>query len=259
MSITAAEMKERLRAKYSAGEYVLLTEVPNATGGGKERICDAMAFGCWRKTGFHVHGFEIKVSRTDWLKELQDRSKSAIFERHCHFWWIVASKGIVKKEELPASWGLLETRGEGLTVTSAAELRTAEQMPFDMLSAIVRKAHTKGPTDAALRLARQQGYDAGVRAAKLSHGAESFEKEYERLKTTVDQFTAASGVNINFWQAGDIGEAVRSVLNLSQMAGKRSDVGNVKASLRRMLDQIDEFEQSIAKITSQQSDKAADH
>ncbi|WP_237185509.1 hypothetical protein [Rothia nasimurium] len=56
-----------------------------------------------------VHGFEIKVSRADWLTEHRTAGeKSEAWRSYCNYWWIVVpEQGIVKPEELPEGWGLL--------------------------------------------------------------------------------------------------------------------------------------------------------
>lgn len=68
-----------------------------------------------------VHGFEIKCSRADWLRELEDPSKAQTWKRFCHFWWLVVSdKDIIKDGELPDGWGLLIPRGKGLVAKAPA-------------------------------------------------------------------------------------------------------------------------------------------
>ncbi len=56
-----------------------------------------------------VHGFEIKVSRADWLTEHRTAGeKSEAWRSYCNYWWmVVPEQGIVKPEELPEGWGLL--------------------------------------------------------------------------------------------------------------------------------------------------------
>ncbi|WP_237223542.1 hypothetical protein [Rothia nasimurium] len=56
-----------------------------------------------------VHGFEIKVSRTDWLSEHRTAGKkSELWRSYCNYWWLVVpNPNMVKPEELPEGWGLL--------------------------------------------------------------------------------------------------------------------------------------------------------
>lgn len=56
-----------------------------------------------------VHGFEIKISRSDWLRELKTGGEKSVFWRaYCnYFWLVVPDASIVKPGELPEGWGLL--------------------------------------------------------------------------------------------------------------------------------------------------------
>lgn len=64
-----------------------------------------------------VHGFEIKCTRNDWLRERNDPLKAELWKRYCHHWWLVApSTDIVKPDEVPEGWGLLVPRGGPLAI-----------------------------------------------------------------------------------------------------------------------------------------------
>lgn len=83
-----------------------------------------------------IHGFEVKVSRSDWLRELHDLSKAEAWARYCHHWWLVSPPGLVREGELPEGWGHLQTSGARLRAAVAAPLRQAEPMPSPLLVAV---------------------------------------------------------------------------------------------------------------------------
>lgn len=85
-----------------------------------------------------VHGYEVKVSRADWLRELADLSKANTWARFCHHWWLVAShKDIVQAGELPDGWGLLVPRGPHLAAVVKAPYRDAKALNHDASLALV--------------------------------------------------------------------------------------------------------------------------
>jgi len=86
---------------------ILITEAA-APGGATTRRADLVRIGMWasRGTGIDVH--EIKVSRADWLRELDDPAKAEAWWPYCTRFWITAPPGIVTEGELPAGWGLME-------------------------------------------------------------------------------------------------------------------------------------------------------
>jgi len=75
-------------------------------------------------------GYEIKVSRGDWLRD----TKLASYLPLCHLLYVVAPKGLVKHEELPESVGLIEPVGTSgrIQIRRRASRRQIE-MPTDLL------------------------------------------------------------------------------------------------------------------------------
>lgn len=113
-----------------------------------QRIADFIAIDChsapgtyyWQKDAKHlVHGFEVKVSRADWLTELRDPSKAAAWMRHCHHWWLVAaSREVYEPAEIPDGWGVLVPTRAGLRAKIRAPYRDAEPMSPAMVAAFAR-------------------------------------------------------------------------------------------------------------------------
>lgn len=61
--------------------------------------------------------FEAKATRSDFISTFGPNVKNDHINRHFpkgNFHWIVAPKGLIKIEEVPTFWGLLEKRGKGL-------------------------------------------------------------------------------------------------------------------------------------------------
>ncbi|QSN49753.1 hypothetical protein [Mycobacteroides abscessus] len=84
------------------------------------------------------HGHEVKVTRSDWLTELRDPSKSEAWRRYMHFWWLVVpDAAIVRDGELPDGWGLLVKSGGGLRAKVRASRQEPEPMPADMCIALM--------------------------------------------------------------------------------------------------------------------------
>jgi hypothetical protein len=144
-------IRDALRARYAAPAWALVQEVPDSTGFAN-RVCDGLAFSCWRSaTAMHgarggerlpyeVHGFEIKASRADWLRELKQPAKTDEFRRHCHRWWLVTGHhAIAKPEELPLGWGMLVPRGESLWTVVPAPLAKPEPIGGPFLAALARR------------------------------------------------------------------------------------------------------------------------
>jgi hypothetical protein len=142
---TSDTLKALLRERYPLPVWTLITEAPDGTSSSKSRSADAMAMGCWKTAGIEMHGFEIKISRWDWQRELNDLSKAEVFARHCHRWFLVAPPGIIHLDELPAEWGLMEPVGKGsLRIRKAATRnRNPQPLGWEFLAALLRRAATE--------------------------------------------------------------------------------------------------------------------
>lgn len=132
-------------ASGNGSRYVLAEHVRNQCGfggfwgTGPLRTADALVVDLWPSSGHLIHGFEVKVSRSDWLAELRDPEKAGAFLPYCDHWWLVVPDATIVRDDLPAGWGLLVVDKEGkLRVRHRASRSTKEPMPFEMTAAWLR-------------------------------------------------------------------------------------------------------------------------
>lgn len=111
------ELLELLRQRYTVqsqgvgSRYVFATHVRDDAGFDR-RTADAVVLDAWQSSRHPLHGFEVKCSRSDWLRELKDPDKHTAVARYCHTWWLViADRSMVKAGELPGGWGMLVPNG----------------------------------------------------------------------------------------------------------------------------------------------------
>lgn len=108
--VTAQSVRELLAMRYQPPEWRLEYELTLNT-----RRLDAVALCMWGGSGraYQVLGFEIKVSRADWLRELASIDKATEWAQVVDRFFVVAPRGVVRDGELPRDWGLLELTGTG--------------------------------------------------------------------------------------------------------------------------------------------------
>lgn len=237
---TEASITAMLASKYSGSDWAFCSKVPNGTGMQKDRTADGLAMSLWPSKGLHLHGFEIKVSRSDWLKEIQDVSKAAAFSRYCHYWWVVAPKGIVKLEEMPGDWGLIEA-GKSLRNKKAATLRDPENPDHALLAGIFRACNKQDDNMNAIAAARREGYRQGCAETekrfekKIDPDAILSKRKLERLQSALDEFEKRSGVSIDEWSGRSIGDDV----NLARRLRNCVSPQNLNQLQRSLLDSAD--------------------
>lgn len=104
--------------RYVVAEHVRLHP---AWGG---RILDAVVADVWESDGYAMHGLEVKCSRSDLKRELDDPTKAAAFAEHLDYFWIVASSDKVLSglmDAMPGNWGILIPDRTGLRAKRSAK------------------------------------------------------------------------------------------------------------------------------------------
>jgi hypothetical protein len=149
--MTESDVIAALHARYSqtAGNgrrYAVAGGVRSHAGFDARRTADFIAMDLWPSKGLEIHGHEVKVSRSDWLRELKEPEKAAEFWPYVNRWWLVVpDAAIVGLGELPEDWGLMAMRGERLSVITAAPRHDALPLPPTRLAALLRAvAQTAG-------------------------------------------------------------------------------------------------------------------
>lgn len=157
-----------LRKRYSAKNpgngprYVLAPEVRNQAGFGGYtagmgfqytalRTCDLMVMDTWESGPCRLIGHEIKVSRSDWLRELKDPEKANAFLPFVAEWWlVVGDRRIVRDGELPEGWGLLAPAGSKLRQVVRAPRKDQPPVPTGMLAGLLRSVGDRGRASSTL-------------------------------------------------------------------------------------------------------------
>lgn len=210
--LDASAVLARIRQRHGK-EYAVITEVRDATGFNGKRSADALCMCLWPSRGLELHGFEIKVSRTDWLKELSQPEKSEAIAKYCDRWWIaVGDASIVKLPEVPKAWGLLVPHKDGLKVAKPAELIEAVPMTRSFLAAVFRRCVEQSEDTRAIEEARADERKKAETDARRHVGYEY--QVLVNMRDKLREFEQASGVRIeNGWESGEkIGAAVKAVL-----------------------------------------------
>ena len=209
--MTANEIKKALANKYSPPSYALFTEVAKGGVASFNGYIDAVAFALYPSLGHTIDGFEIKVSRQDFLREFEKPDKSGDAIVNCNRWWLVAPKGVCDKNELPKDWGFMEFIGGKFYKRKQAQMRDIE-FNLSFIAGLLRRA-TEDTIPRSIYWDKVEDEKKEIR--------KEFAIEIEKTKTRLDdyvkkirEFEEASGLEIlTSWTGGkEIGEAVRIVL-----------------------------------------------
>ena len=110
-------------------------------GGRTVRTADAIAVDLWPSSGNLVHGFEVKVSRSDWLTELREPVKADSIRRYCDHWWLVVPDATIVRNDLPEGRGVLAVGRDGnLRIRTRAPRLDRKPMPPTFVASLLRAA-----------------------------------------------------------------------------------------------------------------------
>lgn len=235
LHVTTTTVRDMLRKRYAAPEWAIMEEVAPETGGGT-RYADAIAVNLWRSRGHAIHGFEVKVSRSDWLRELKAPEKAEPVFRYCDHWFIVAPRGVVKDGELPPTWGLFEVRASGLVAVKPAPKLEAQPITRAFFASMMRRGFElldasaeRKITEARAEINRRVLEDSDRRVRDASHELAELKRHVQRLKDE-------TGIDINRYSGPPI-EVIKLAQRLQSLGGYYSDGAGFKG-LQRLAGQL---------------------
>lgn len=140
--VTERDVLDALRRRFTHrggnGERYVLAEHVRDHGAWASRTADLIVRDLWESAGVALHGFEVKVSRADWLAELRDPTKADRFRRHCDYWWLAVHDASIVHDDLPDGWGLIVMSGNTMRARVQAPRLTPEPMDPIMRASLDR-------------------------------------------------------------------------------------------------------------------------
>jgi len=244
---TASDIRNQMRVRYQQPEHALFFEVRNSTGFNGNRSADALAMDMYPSRGLAVHGFEIKVSRADFLKELKEGAKAEAIAQYCNHWWLVAPAEVLRGD-LPMGWGWLKPTEKGLRIEKAAPAQEAVAIPNTFLASILRSANRA--SDLVVESAVEK------RTASLRDDIDKLAEETAELKRVairgdlkeareaIQQVEELTGFKLNKWgQHKDFFNAVRAVAAVGpdvSYSGARAVMAAAQRTVRDMEKALDQ-------------------
>ena len=108
LGISADSICGLLRSRFKSGQCVCASEVGARTGYCTRHV-DFVAFHCWDSENYKIEAFEIKISKADLKRELEDPSKHNTFFDDIDTYWIVAPDFVLDDLDiLPKKWGVMK-------------------------------------------------------------------------------------------------------------------------------------------------------
>lgn len=249
----ANEVTEALRARFAPPAWAFLTNVSNGTGSRANRWADAIAMSVWPSRGLDIHGFEVKISRKDFLRELKDPQKAEEIARFCDYWWIaVGDPEIVKTGELPSAWGLLvpmKTKdGVTMRIVVEASKRKAAAVDRTFLASLLRRSsEAYDPVrikEEARREAQASAYEEANKRVAAQH-LHTLNALNDQLET---ERKARRALEIQIQSMTDVHYTPQMIARAVELLGKIRGWNGAKATVDRLVSTIERDRQSMGML-----------
>lgn len=223
------------------GEVLL----PEVAAPGSNRRCDLLRIGLWPSRGLGIDVHELKTSRADWLRELNDPGKADAWWKHSSRFWVVAPTGLIDPREIPPGWGLMEPprSGRRFKIVVKAETR-APKLSLALMTELVSR--TDNIRAQEIHRVRQDERNAIFRAieedrkkrdtAKLSYEVKEALDLLERLEKALGSRITewASKRDLDRVSADELAEALRDYTRDHVALQKRTrELADLDGRLRR--------------------------
>lgn len=206
------EVKSLLRARFCSPEWAIFFEVGDGTGLNQRRWADAVAMNMYPSRGLEIHGFEIKVSRSDWLRELKQPEKSSTVQQYCDRWWIVAPKDIIKPGELPPTWGHYDVTPGGIRQIVAAPKLDAIPTTRAFMAAMMRRASGVDEDEVKAAVERERQKLEEQYSARVEREVQARSYKADAALEKLAEFERETGLSLDHYSAiTDIADAVRFI------------------------------------------------
>jgi hypothetical protein len=173
--------------------------IPEVQAPGSSRRADLVRVGMWASRGPGVDVHEIKVSRADWRRELDDPAKAEAWWPYCNRFWVVAPPGVVPERELPEGWGLMElpAAGRRLKARVPAATRAGIQLTVPLLVELLRRADNQRLAEIDALQARHRDDVRDLEARWRARNAkDGLPRELRERLELLDELEAATGMRL---------------------------------------------------------------
>lgn len=238
--MNAQEVYSAICQKFSdSRQYAIATEVGLTTGGSRRRI-DVVIVNCYASNNFRIDGIEIKVSKADLRRELEDPDKHVAFFDLLDYYTLACPEGIADLSLLPPKWGLLVVSDDGRAYYRRKPLALHDSVnrtvPRGFFAGYVRAIQQYSPSAKTLAAEYRRGVKDGKDEEKrhLRYQQERLSKDVERLER-LDQLER----RFNLWG----GDYEKKLDEFERFRNANPDwaVTSIKSTISRLEDLLKAF------------------
>lgn len=224
------QLKAALIRRFAWPEWVTCAEVLCGT-----RSIDYVAVHTWGAP--ELLGFELKASRSDWLREMRQPEKADQVFGQLDRFWLVTAASVTTLQEVPPTWGWLTLQADG-RLRAAKPAQKIARLPLDQVFVAGLMRRARAGADDQDRLAE-------LKAARESAHAEGrkFERDHSKYSQEVDAAELDGARRLRAAYGYDLYQAIERAPRIKELlAGGRAE---------QRLQQLLESARQVAEVLEQ--------
>ena len=196
--VTAKDIYGLLAQRYSSTrEWAIAGEVQRTTGWSDRRY-DFVAMNCFASNNYKIEVVEIKISKSDLRKELEEPEKHNVIFEDIDYYSLAAPAEIIDMSIIPPKWGVyavkngkLITKRKPLALHDEADRTIKRSFAASFLRAAISQNIEKKTLSDELQKKFDEGYERGKQSlfweAKKQEDYEQCRKELNRYMTILNK------------------------------------------------------------------------
>jgi hypothetical protein len=244
-AVTTGAIMVALRERFCAPEFAFFEEVGDS-GSGSAVYADGVAINMWASRGYAITGFEVKASRSDWLRELKQPGKSEPVLSKCDYWYLVAPDGVYKDDEIPISWGVLDFKDGKLREKRKPPKLEPKPVTRAFVAQMFRRGHGKEERDISDRVNKALQDDRLKMQQRIDEAVKYKTRELREKAEKWELFVKEVGEH-EWVSAPDVVRAVKAV-QVAGVTGTYSGINDLLQKMRWSLKSLEEAAAAFAHL-----------
>jgi hypothetical protein len=255
-AVTTGAIMVALRERFCAPEFSFFEEVGDS-GSSSGVYADGVAINMWASRGYAITGFEVKASRSDWIRELKKPEKSEPILSKCDYWHLVAAEGVYQDDEVPVNWGILNFKDGKLREKRKAPKLEPKEITRAFVAQMFRRGHAKEERDISARVAKALQADRDAYQKRVDEAVTRKTRELREKADKWEHFVKEVGEH-EWVVAEDVVQAVKAVQKAG-VTGTYHGISDLLQKMRWSLKSLEEAHATFANITNSRDTTGEDN
>lgn len=265
--VSATDIYRLLVQKYTnGGEWIVAGEVQRTTGWSDRRY-DFVAMNCYSSKGYRVEVVEIKVSKSDLRRELEEPEKHNVVFEDIDFYSLAAPAEVINMSIIPPKWGVyavkdgkLITKRKPLALHDEADRSIKRSFAASFLRAAISQSLEKKTLSAQLEEKYRQGYEEGKKAYSWDGEKQKLLDETREECNRYRHMLNWLGFPV-YWENRMEQEAEKHLRHLLKCreVGERLDVDSCRYSVEALENRVQAMKAALVELKEIQSKSVSEN